>query len=168
MIHEEYEILCHKADKDMKDICTDNKILWWKFKIETMLMSQKIQRYQHQLFPNWFNDISVNQNLSRFLINIEHLIIKFIQKYKVSEKKKKKHRGIAKPLLEMKNKARKRILPDFNYYKVTIIKMTRYWHKDKQRGTEWNWGLKNKPIHIQTTNFHKGKKTTHWRINNLF
>lgn len=38
----------------------------------------------------------------------------------------------------MKNKARKRILPDFNYYKVTIIKMTRYWHKDKQRGTEWN------------------------------
>lgn len=34
----------------------------------------------------------------------------------------------------MKNKARKGILHDFNnYYKAAIIKIIRYWHKDRQR-----------------------------------
>lgn len=48
----------------------------------------------------------------------------------------------------MKNKAGKGILPDFNYYKATIIKMTGYWHKDKQR-KEQN-GIKDSKISLYT------------------
>lgn len=64
-----------------------------------MLMAQRLNIIKMSILPNWFNEISINQNLSRLFVDIDKLILKLIQKFKGP--------GIVAGTLERKNKAGK-------------------------------------------------------------
>ena len=100
-----------------------------------------------------FNAI-LNKLSMTFFRELEQVILKFIWSHIRAR--------IAKAILKKNNKAGGITLSDFRqYYKVTIIKTTWYWH-NRYESMQQSREPRNKPIHLWSINLQKGGENIQW------
>ena len=103
-----------------------------------------------------FNAIPIKLPMA-FFTDLEQKVLQFIWK--------RKRPQIAKAILRKKNGAGGMRLPDFRvYYKATVIKTVRYWHRSMVQDRV----PRDRPMHIDHLIYNKRGKNIQWRKDSLF